>query len=63
MDSDKGSEDSAKDLIQELKEENHVHPNILLPSSHCIYYWFNLCIYLHCNEQKNICPYVLYKRR
>ena len=28
MDSDKESKDSAKDLIQELKEENHVHPNI-----------------------------------
>ena len=30
LNNDKESEDSAKDLIQELKEENHVHPNILL---------------------------------
>ena len=30
MSNDKESEDSAKDLIQDLKEENHVHPNILL---------------------------------
>ena len=30
MNSDKESEDSAKDLFKELKEENHVHWNILL---------------------------------
>ena len=30
INSDKESEDSVKDLIQELKEENLVHPNILL---------------------------------
>ena len=64
MNSDIESEDSAKDLIKELKEENHVHPNILfyLIIVFIIICIFGAIVYIHLNKN-NIRPYLLYKRR
>ena len=64
MNSDIESKDSAKDLIQELKEENHVHPNILF---YLVIMFIIMCIigaivYIYLNKN-NIRPFQLYKRR
>ena len=64
LNNDKESEDSAKDLIQELKEENHVHPNILLYIVIIVIIIGLTCAFVYIVMNKNnIRPYILYKRR
>ena len=64
INTDKESEDSTKDLIQELKEENHVHPNILFYLVIIVFIIGLICASMYFVKNKNkIHPFLTYRNR